>query len=115
MKIATYKQTLTLLFETNATTITGTTDKLNGIIREVVVYSPALEGGHTYTLSILDGTYTLLTLAGIAQNTNTAIHTQGTDQNLELPVNGELNLSIVTSGDETANIAFVVKIYYEQE
>lgn len=101
-----------LVFGTNANTITGTSSYLNGLLRQVIIGVPALDGTDTATFTLIDAeSNTVYTKATIAKST-TSINLL--DANSMVPLNGTYTLKVVTSGDQTANRTFTATLLIER-
>ena len=110
-KIRKLSKPITLLYATNATTITATVE-LNGILMGISISAPDLDSTDTYTASILDTQGgTVWSKASLVRNTVTSVYTDSNNYYFSQPLHGTNTLSIVTSGNQTANRTFTVYIY----
>jgi hypothetical protein len=113
MRIIKTSKQLVLLYETNATTITGTLEA-NGLLRGISVVVPNLDSTDTITLALLDSDGgTIYSKASIAESATTTAYIDANDYPLQLPLHGTITISIITSGSQTADRTFKVNIYYE--
>jgi len=104
---------LTLLYETDASVITGTV-KLNGILKGTTLVVPNLDSSNTITASILDAEGGVVwTKSSIADSATTSSYVDSNNYYLSQPLHGTLTLRIVTSATQTADRSFTFHIYYE--
>lgn len=102
---------LVLSYLDNATTIVSDATQMNGLLRGIQITAPDLDSTNTYSLTIKDADgYTIFTKASLVENTTTTVYVDTNNQPLQLPLQGAHTVTIVTSGAQTANRAFSVKL-----
>ena len=112
-----YTLPLILLFATNNTTIASSAIEFNGLLRGLLITAPDLEGVTTFTITITDADgFVVYSKAALAESTSHAIFDDPdlTDFILERPLSGDHTITIVTSGVQTADRTFAVKLLIER-
>jgi len=111
--ISTYSIPLTVDFSVNDTTIASAAQPIKGTFRGIHISAPNLDGTDTYSVTITDKHgATVYTAASLVRNTTTTAFTDANTFYFNQPLVGDLVVTIVTSGAQTADRTFTVTIYY---
>jgi len=113
-RIIKHKLKVTIDVSANATTATSDSFPMNGILKGIAIVAPDLDGTNTYTVTLKDAddSITVFERASLTENTTTAIFLDSNNRPLELPLHGNMTVTITSSGTETADREFTIIIYY---
>lgn len=106
-----YSASLVLAYQSNATTVVGDGVDFNGLLVGVVVIVPNLDSTNTATITIKDqdGT-TVYSKASLARSTTTTAFVDANNYPLQIPLSDSHTITITTSGSQTADRTFGVRL-----